>query len=51
MKVLGNKVFILILLFFFGIFAITLLIRSSGDHDFLYHEDEKDAFDIIDELN
>lgn len=51
MKVIGNKVFILILLFFLGIFAITLLVRSSSDHDFLYHDDSGDAFDIIDTLD
>lgn len=52
MKLLKNRMFIVVSLFLFAIFAITALINASGDHDFLYHDDEQsDIFDVIDTLD
>lgn len=50
-KLLKNKLFIVILFSAFAIFAVTVIIKSGGDHDFLYHEDEADIFDVIDTLD
>lgn len=49
-KVFKNKLFIIILFTAFAIFAITVIMKSGGDHDFLYHEDTGDVFDVIDTL-
>lgn len=50
-KLLKNKLFIVVLFTVFAVFAITVIIRSGGDHDFLYHEDKADIFDVIDTLD
>jgi hypothetical protein len=51
MKLLKNKLFIVILFAAFAVFAVTVIVQSSSDHEFLYHEDEGDIFDIIDTLD
>lgn len=50
-KLFKNKWFIIILFFFFSIFAISVIAASSGDSDFLYHEEKGDIFDVIDTLD
>lgn len=52
MKLLKNRLFIVVSLFLFAIFAITALINASQDTNFLYHDDsQKDVFDVIDTLD
>lgn len=50
MKFFKNKLFIIILFAAFAVFAVTVIVRSGGDHDFLYHEETGDIFDVIDTL-
>ncbi len=48
-KLLKNKLFIIVLFAAFAVFAVTVIVQSSGDDDFLYHN-EGDVFDVIDTL-
>tara|TARA_B100000508_G_scaffold60333_1_gene46944 strand:+ start:8125 stop:8280 length:156 start_codon:yes stop_codon:yes gene_type:complete len=50
MKFFKNKLFIIILFAAFAVFAVTVIVKSSGDNDFLYHN-EGDVFDVIDTLD
>lgn len=49
-KLLKNRLFIVVSFFLFAIFAITVIIHASKDDNFLYH-DEGDVFDVIDTLD
>ena len=49
MKFFKNKLFIIILFATFAVFAITVIIQTSGNNNFVDY-DGTDAFDIIDTL-